>query len=63
MMRGSPLAIQTAQIVETKGNVETRVDRVTQDSADSFPASDPPSWTPLQVGSPHEDSSRDPADA
>ena len=33
-------------------------DRVTEDSADSFPASDPPSWTPLRVGSPSHDPRR-----
>jgi hypothetical protein len=63
MIRGTPSAIQTAQIVDTKVNAEIRVDRVTQDSADSFPASDPPSWTPLRVGSPSEGSHRDPAAA
>jgi hypothetical protein len=33
-------------------------DRVTADSADSFPASDPPSWSPLRVGSPAHDPRR-----
>ena len=33
-------------------------DRVTEDSADSFPASDPPSWSPLRVGSPAHDPRR-----
>jgi hypothetical protein len=28
------------------------LDRVSEESADSFPASDPPSWSPLRVGSP-----------
>ena len=37
---------------------ESWFDRVTEDSADSFPASDPPSWTPLRVGSPAHDSPR-----
>jgi hypothetical protein len=63
MIRGSPLAIQTAQTVDAKVSAEIQVDRVTQDSADSFPASDPPSWTPLQVGPPSEDSSRDTPEA
>jgi hypothetical protein len=31
------------------------LDRVSEDSADSFPASDPPSWSPLLVGSPDHD--------
>lgn len=31
-------------------------DRVSEDSADSFPASDPPSWSPQRVGSPGHDS-------
>ena len=37
---------------------ESWFDRVTEDSADSFPASDPPSWTPLRVGSPAHDPRR-----
>jgi hypothetical protein len=35
---------------------DARLDRVSEDSADSFPASDPPSWSPLRVGSPAHDS-------
>jgi hypothetical protein len=31
------------------------LDRVSAESADSFPASDPPSWSPLRVGSPGPD--------
>jgi len=62
MIRVSPLAIEAAQIVDAKVNVEARVDRVTQDSADSFPASDPPSWTPLRVGSPIRNPPRQTAD-
>jgi len=30
-------------------------DRVSEDSADSFPASDPPSWSPLKVGAPRHE--------
>lgn len=58
MIRVSPLAVQTDRIVATNVKAETLVDRVTQDSADSFPASDPPSWTPLHVGAPIPDQSR-----
>ena len=32
------------------------LDRVSEESADSFPASDPPSWSPLRVGSPGDSS-------
>ena len=52
MMRVWPLAVHVEHVVERKVDVDARVDRVTEDSADSFPASDPPSWTPLRVGSP-----------
>ena len=55
----SPLVIQTAHVVDMKV-AAPRVDRVTQDSVDSFPASDPPSWTPLQVGAPSHDSPTSP---
>jgi hypothetical protein len=34
------------------------LDRVSAESADSFPASDPPSWSPLRVGSPDIDPPR-----
>jgi len=63
MIRVSPLAIHAEHIVDKKVDAETRVDRVTQDSADSFPASDPPSWTPLRVGSPIRSSPRRKTDA
>ena len=63
MIRVSPVAIHAEHVVDAKINVETRVDRVTQDSADSFPASDPPSWTPLRVGSPIQSPPRDKTDA
>jgi hypothetical protein len=55
MIRVTPLAIHAEHIIDTKVNVEARVDRVTQDSVDSFPASDPPSWTPLRAGAPIQD--------
>lgn len=58
MLRVSPVAVHAAHVVDTSVNVESRVDRVTQDSADSFPASDPPSWTPLRVGAPYSESPR-----
>jgi hypothetical protein len=35
------------------------LDRVSEESADSFPASDPPSWSPLRVGSPTHEARRD----
>jgi hypothetical protein len=63
MIRVSPSAIHADHVVDTKANVEIPVDRVSQDSADSFPASDPPSWTPLQVGSPIQSSPRPKPDA
>jgi hypothetical protein len=34
------------------------LDRVAEESADSFPASDPPSWSPLRVGPPTHDARR-----
>jgi hypothetical protein len=58
MIRVSPLAIRADHIIDTSGSAEVWVDRVTQDSADSFPASDPPSWTPLRVGAPTQDPQR-----
>jgi hypothetical protein len=58
MMRESPFVIQTDHIVDTNVKVEVWADRVTKDSEDSFPASDPPSWTPLRVGAPTHDPQR-----
>jgi hypothetical protein len=52
MHRPSPSIVQAARAAEVRVSAAPSVDRVTQDSADSFPASDPPSWTPLRVGSP-----------
>jgi hypothetical protein len=63
MHRTSPSIVQAARAVDAKVSAAPRVDRVTQDSADSFPASDPPSWTPLRVGSPDHDLPDRPADA
>jgi hypothetical protein len=39
----------------TRIRAEAVFDRVSEDSVDSFPASDPPSWSPLQVGPPAHD--------
>jgi hypothetical protein len=61
MQRISPVVVQTAHVVDVKVNAAPRVDRVTQDSTDSFPASDPPSWTPLRIGAPRRDSLTPPA--
>jgi hypothetical protein len=54
-MRISPVGIHAEHIVDARANAEARMDRVSQESADSFPASDPPSWTPLHVGSPSQE--------
>ena len=62
MIRVTPLAIHAEHVVQAKINAEIPMDRVARDSADSFPASDPPSWTPLQVGSPIQGSPRDEGD-
>ena len=58
MIRVSPVAIHAAHVVDTKVSAASRADRVTQDSADSFPASDPPSWSPLRVGPPMQGATR-----
>jgi hypothetical protein len=62
---GTALApAQGARVARGQGNSlsEEWVDRVQRDSIDSFPASDPPSWAPLQLGPPapreHGDSDR-----
>jgi hypothetical protein len=52
MMREPPFPMLAQRIAVTSARTEIRIDRVTEDSADSFPASDPPSWTPLRVGAP-----------
>jgi len=44
--------IDPAGPVDSTTRPESWPDRVTEDSVDSFPASDPPSWSPLRVGSP-----------
>ena len=52
----SRFVVQAAPVVDGQVNAAPWMDRVTQDSAESFPASDPPSWTPLRIGAPNHDS-------
>lgn len=54
MTTNSQAARSAASTTETRRPDESH-DRVSEDSADSFPASDPPSWSPLRVGSPRHD--------
>jgi hypothetical protein len=58
MTTNSQAARSEASTIETRAGPEGWRDRVSEDSADSFPASDPPSWTPLHVGAPRHDPPR-----
>jgi hypothetical protein len=53
-----PFSMRAEHTADTNARMDIRLDPVTEDSADSFPASDPPSWTPLHVGSPMQDPHR-----
>lgn len=55
MTTNSQAARSAASATEQRGGPDGSHDRVSEDSADSFPASDPPSWTPLHVGAPRHD--------
>ena len=55
MMTKSNAAAQVGTTADLSRRPNPWPDRVSQDSADSFPASDPPSWSPLRVGSPVHD--------
>ena len=55
MMNRSRPAASVPQVIGRAATEAPRPDRVSRDSADSFPASDPPSWTPLRVGAPEDD--------
>lgn len=55
-MTTNPQAARSAaSITAARAVPEGWHDRVSEDSADSFPASDPPSWSPLHVGAPRQD--------
>jgi hypothetical protein len=58
MMTIALTAPPDALAIETKARPGAWLDRVSEESADSFPASDPPSWSPLRVGSPAQDARR-----
>jgi hypothetical protein len=58
MMTRSDASIPARSIADVSSGLDAQMDRVSEDSADSFPASDPPSWSPLRIGAPTHDSPR-----
>jgi hypothetical protein len=59
MMTISRVSTPARLAADTTNRSDAWLDRVSEESADSFPASDPPSWSPLRVGSPTHDARRD----
>jgi hypothetical protein len=58
MMTSSDARIPAISTADMRSRLDAHLDRVAEDSADSFPASDPPSWSPLRIGAPTHDSPR-----
>jgi hypothetical protein len=56
MMTFSHANIPARSTADMSSRPDAWPDRVSEESADSFPASDPPSWSPLRVGAPTQDS-------
>ena len=58
MMTRSDASIPARSTADMSSRLDAHLDRVSEESADSFPASDPPSWSPLRIGAPIHDSPR-----